>query len=91
MVPAPVAVPNAGISSARLSVRTLPPATLMFVLRDWMAVEEPVFAPVSAETAESLELRSNPARLVLSSRIGPLMMGCAVEPVTARLAVRVPP
>ena len=72
-------------------MRTLPPLMLTLVLRDWIAVADPVFAPVSAVTAESFEPRSKPARLVLSMRMGPLMMGAAAEPVTLRLVVRVPP
>src|SRR5437773_2308551 len=91
MVPAPVAVPSAGMTRERLSVRTLPPLTLTLVLRDWIAVADPVFAPVRAVTAESFEPRSKPARLVLSMWMGPLMMGAADVPVTLRLVVRVPP
>src|SRR5258707_6380340 len=91
MVPAPVAVPSAGMTRERLSVRTLPPLMVTFVLRDWMAVADPVFAPVRAVTVESFEPRSKPARLVLSMRMGPLMTGDAVVPVTLRLVVRVPP
>src|SRR5947208_2146446 len=86
-----VAVPAAGTTTERLSVRTLPSLMLILVLRDWMAVPDPVFAPVRAVTEESLEPRSKPARLVLSMRTGPLMMGDAVEPVMLRLVVRVPP
>src|SRR5258708_6044124 len=91
MVPAPVAVPRAGMTRERLSVRTLPPVALRVVVRGWMAVAEPVFGRVRAVTAESLEPRSKPARLVLSMWMGPLMMGDAVEPVMSRLVVRVPP
>src|SRR5438477_12927629 len=91
MLPAPVAVPSAGTTTERLSVRTLPSLMLILVLRDWMAVADPVLAPVRAVTAESLEPRSKPSRLVLSMRMGPLMTGDAAEPVTLRLVVRVPP
>src|SRR5258705_11701797 len=91
MVPAPVAVPSAGMTRERLSVRTLPPLMLTFVLRDWIAVADPVFAPVRAVTAESFEPRSKPARLVLSMRMGPLMMGAAAVPGGLGVVVGVPP
>src|SRR5438046_2462768 len=70
MVPAPVAVPSAGTTTERLSVRTLPALMLILVLRDWMAVADPVFARVRAVTAESLEPRSKPAggELCLAAR-----------------------
>ena len=75
MVPAPVAEPMAGTTTETLSVRTLPPLTLILVLSDWMAVPDPDLIPASELRGPSFEPRSKPARLVLSMRIGPLMMG----------------
>ena len=75
MVPAPVAEPIAGTMTETLSVRTLPPLMVTLVLSDWMAVPDPDLIPASELRGPSFEPRSKPARLVLSMRMGPLMMG----------------
>ena len=69
----------------------MPPLMVTFALSDWMAVPEPDLIPASELRGPSFEPRSKPARLVLSRRMGPLMMGAAAEPVTLRFVVRVPP
>src|SRR5260370_24583523 len=91
MGPGPVGDPMEGTTTETLSVRTLPPLMVTLVLRDWMAVPDPDLIPASELRGPSFEPRSKPARLVLSMRMGPLMMGAAAEPVTLRLVGRVPP
>src|SRR6516162_8170439 len=91
MVPAPVADPMEGTTTETLSVRTFPPLMATFAVSDWMGVPDPDLIPAIELSGPSFEPRSNPARLVLSMRTGPLMMGAAGEPVTLRSVVRVPP
>src|ERR1700733_15542072 len=64
---------------------------LTLALSDWMLVPDPLLIPARELSGPSLEPRSNPARLVLFRRMGPLMMGFAAVPVTLRAVVRVPP
>src|SRR2546422_7228819 len=91
MFPLPTSVPSAGITRFTFCVLMPSGATWASVLRFWIDVSCPVCAPDKADIADSFDPRLKPASLVCANLIGPVMVGFAALPASARSVVSVPP